>query len=126
MDDERTEELRAVAHEVVATANVAGELDDQTFTMGIARKRIGGSSTRRDGVGCEADEDVARTAAQMGLREDGLDEKPWKKMVKELVETALVCPIPSSSATRIGPPSLTGVRGPRKTSLRAKSSHPPS
>lgn len=70
MDESKRPRLKAAAHAVVSQASRAGgPIDMGEFTMGQARKEI---------------------ALKLGLGEDGLDEKPWKSEVKNLVQAELV------------------------------------
>ena len=72
MDESLLPKLKRCTREVVNKASKPGGLLDKgEFTMAVARELI----TR-----------------EMGLKEGDLDGKEWKKVVKEEVTAALVCP----------------------------------
>jgi len=72
MDESLLPKLAKCTREVVTKASKPGGLLDKgEFTMSVARGLI---------------------TKEMGLKEGELDGKEWKKVVKEEVTTALVCP----------------------------------
>jgi hypothetical protein len=73
MDDSLLPKLKRCTDKVVARASKPGGLlEKDEFTMAVARRLI---------------------TAEMGLGEGELDGKEWKKVVKEEVTRALVCPL---------------------------------
>jgi hypothetical protein len=72
MDESLLPKLKRCTREVVTKASKPGGLLDKgEFTMSVARGLI---------------------TKEMGLKEGELDGKEWKKVVKEEVTAALVCP----------------------------------
>jgi hypothetical protein len=70
MNDSLLPQLRKTALQTIRKANrPGGSLENGTFTMGIARREISSS---------------------MGLGADGLDEKKWKVVVKQVIEQGMV------------------------------------
>lgn len=61
--------INVIDHIVQIAGRPGGALERGEFTMGIARKQV---------------------AVKLGLGENGLDEQPWKGLVKQHVSNALV------------------------------------